>query len=588
MLHKRINKLFYTLFFVLGIFLGIFDNAEAGIGNHKLTGYAWSPNIGWVSFSCTNDSSCSTSNYGVEVDSTTGVLTGYAWSSNVGWISFQESSGCPISDYGCRATAVLSTTATSGTAFPHIVGWARAVNASSVTNGGWDGWISLSCYNSSICGTSNFGVKIPNENNELKKNGGNLSGYAWGSNVVGWIDFSKVVWVPGESELTLVSDKTNVAKDGDKVELTWDSPTDTTYSSCTASGGGSDWNGARSTTLPATLEVAVSNNPTTFKIECEHADGVDEAEVTVSINYVWDITLTPNPAVVLSGGSSTLSWATTGDVPPGTTCAASLPANWTTKTTYSGSEVINNIVNGISRYYQCTPIVGQPKTAQANVRVLSLATFTTDSCYKANNGGPTLSWSAPNAQSCVITDPNSVKYTVGASGIRRIASGSGTYTIECSAGSVSVTGSVNATQCSPDYTMIPITMCDGKSGTATANSFQQKGNPNNYEAVVEVKSSAEQGFTSDLEHSLITSLPTGITATWSPSPAIVGQPLYTASLTLRGNLNTIKNWLDPLPNKTINLTISADTNPTPGNYKTAQFSVCAPDGGSTKPIFIEQ
>ncbi len=42
----------------------------------NLSGYAWSPNIGWISFNCTNTGSCATSPYGVSVaaDGTLGVV----------------------------------------------------------------------------------------------------------------------------------------------------------------------------------------------------------------------------------------------------------------------------------------------------------------------------------------------------------------------------------------------------------------------------------------------------------------------------------------------------------------------------------
>ncbi len=42
----------------------------------------------------------------------------------------------------------------------------------------WDGWISLSCSNTSSCGTSDYGVDM---------GATDFSGFAWGSDVVGWI-----------------------------------------------------------------------------------------------------------------------------------------------------------------------------------------------------------------------------------------------------------------------------------------------------------------------------------------------------------------------------------------------------------------
>jgi hypothetical protein len=119
-----------------------------------LSGYAWSDNIGWVSLSG--------SNYGIDVDNN-GKLSGYAWSDNIGWITANESelSGCPSNP--CRAKI-------NGNAFS---GWLRALS----NGGGWDGWISLSGKNPDYGITQNQGTAA-------------LSGQAWGSDIVGWLDFS--------------------------------------------------------------------------------------------------------------------------------------------------------------------------------------------------------------------------------------------------------------------------------------------------------------------------------------------------------------------------------------------------------------
>ncbi|MHC4664419.1 MAG: hypothetical protein ACYS9T_00480 [Planctomycetota bacterium] len=90
-----------------------------------LTGWVWAENIGWVSLSCENTSSCGTANYGVTNDGA-GNLVGYAWAENVGWISF-------------------------------------------------------SCENTASCGTVDYGVTIDAD--------GEFAGYAWAENI-GWINFN--------------------------------------------------------------------------------------------------------------------------------------------------------------------------------------------------------------------------------------------------------------------------------------------------------------------------------------------------------------------------------------------------------------
>jgi len=157
-----------------------------------VAGWAWSENIGWISF---NDLNCDVDGdetyegggegggatpapagcpiagavipYGVDLDSFSGDLSGYAWSNNIGWISFEPADivGCPGVCQPNLAGGVFS-------------GWARALS----NGGGWDGWISLNCANSGGCAVSNYSVSL-NASNDFE-------GWAWGDSVVGWISFN--------------------------------------------------------------------------------------------------------------------------------------------------------------------------------------------------------------------------------------------------------------------------------------------------------------------------------------------------------------------------------------------------------------
>ncbi len=141
----------------------------------RLTGYAWSENIGWISF---KDGATPVK---VEDD---GDLAGYAWSENIGWIQFGGLSGMPVTPYESSTNAKLTGQTLSG--------WAQAVAGKSGDNrGGWDGWIALS------------GVKIQLKSAALASNpapafisgctsASCANGAAWGSDVVGWVDFSGV------------------------------------------------------------------------------------------------------------------------------------------------------------------------------------------------------------------------------------------------------------------------------------------------------------------------------------------------------------------------------------------------------------
>ncbi|MES2223619.1 MAG: hypothetical protein V4469_01650 [Patescibacteria group bacterium] len=139
--------------------------ADAVDSTQRVIGYSWSSNVGWISF---NDGTVSLTD--------DGSLVGYAWSSNIGWVKFGGLTGFPNSSLGGNAKI-------DGT---KLTGWARAVSVmnpliyKTIDNrGGWDGWISLNSNGNAPA----YGVAL---------NGNVFSGFAWGSDVVGWMDWSKV------------------------------------------------------------------------------------------------------------------------------------------------------------------------------------------------------------------------------------------------------------------------------------------------------------------------------------------------------------------------------------------------------------
>ncbi len=114
----------------------------------SLNGYAWSENIGWIKFSGPS--------YHVSIDDQTGGFSGYAWSDRVGWIKF----------LGDRARVC---SATAG---------GDCSNEISENVSGWDGLIKLT--------GAQYGVRTVG----TPDTGCSLSGYGWGSDVVGWVHFN--------------------------------------------------------------------------------------------------------------------------------------------------------------------------------------------------------------------------------------------------------------------------------------------------------------------------------------------------------------------------------------------------------------
>ena len=260
--------------------------AKAGTGDN-LSGYAWSDNIGWISFNCTDVGTCATADYGVNVDTGTGNFSGYAWSDNVGWISFNETAGCPEAGCTTQPKVDLSTGAVSG--------WARAL----ANGGGWDGWIKLG------------GPWSPS----VTFSGTESTGYSWGSDVVGWVSWSGSGYgvVSNTNLLSTTPTVTltaspNPVDAGQSTILTWESTGATT---CTNSAGegvaGFSTDGA---TEGSDETNALTENPSNFSITCtgpgSPPDATDNESVTV-LSPLADIAA--DPERVSSGGSSSISWS---------------------------------------------------------------------------------------------------------------------------------------------------------------------------------------------------------------------------------------------------------------------------------------
>ncbi len=139
-----------------------------------LTGWAWSSNIGWIKFH--SDSSDPLS-FGVQLNAD-GSLSGQAWSSNIGWINFDNLGSGPDGQAGA---SLLGSS---------IKGWGRACSVfesgcsgnlkNNIYRGDWDGWLQMGPRTA----TNGWpGVSIV---------GNQLTGFAWGNEILGWVKFDGV------------------------------------------------------------------------------------------------------------------------------------------------------------------------------------------------------------------------------------------------------------------------------------------------------------------------------------------------------------------------------------------------------------
>jgi len=159
-----------TILFFLGLFFVFPFVVDAQCEDHDLWGYAWSENIGWISFSCRDTMNLGEGvDYGVDIDRDNELFQGYAWSENIGWINFDQT--------------IIDISGETG----NLSGWARACSVfqsgcsgalkPNSETGGWDGLISLS--------SSNYEVTLNSTPDPYE-----FEGWAWGDVVIGWISFN--------------------------------------------------------------------------------------------------------------------------------------------------------------------------------------------------------------------------------------------------------------------------------------------------------------------------------------------------------------------------------------------------------------
>ncbi len=274
------------------VLVGILTGKAYSQAGTAIRGWAWSDTVGWVSLNCLDVGTCGTVSYGLSYDNTTGTVSGYAWSEHVGWISAQSAdlAGCPSGLCAARF---------SGSS---LTGWFKALTAAD----GWDGWISLS--------GAQYQTQRVNEY---------ITGYAWGSDVVGWVDFSSAqpcaatagnfcsgstqmyrdgqcaetvvevcsygcaadigICIPPPAPTGNIQALPSLVIPGDTVQVSWD--TDDTVSCSVASigsGGASGGSVGSFTSLPLNLA-------TTFTLSCDGlAPGLELTDtVTVLINPQW-------------------------------------------------------------------------------------------------------------------------------------------------------------------------------------------------------------------------------------------------------------------------------------------------------------
>ena len=280
------------------LFFMLWSSVLAQAGSKAITGYAWSSNIGWISFSGIG--------YGVFENPGNGALSGYAWSSNIGWITFNASdvSGCPSGS--CAPKINLST--------GNLSGWARACAAFSnktscsgaleANGGGWDGWIALA---GTAQDGSSYGVT---QNGDCA-----WTGYAWGSDAIGAINMSGVAsdgssyGVTGTDPGVCSGISASLSADpaiidsGESSTLTWDSANAT---SCVSLGGFSTGGRRRGSDSTGTLSSTQN-----YQVTCSSSRGSANSNIATVTVLIPTVSISAAPSRIATGSATIVSWNAT-------------------------------------------------------------------------------------------------------------------------------------------------------------------------------------------------------------------------------------------------------------------------------------
>lgn len=326
---------------------------EAG-SSQNVSGFAWSENIGWISFNCLSSAhsfdECASSDYGVNINRNTGpdfgLISGYAYSDNIGFITFNktELTGCPSGS--CEGRLGTDSSGNLTASPDNVTGWARACTVfatgctgalkSSFKLGGWDGFISLR-------GTSpNYGVYLDTVDSKLK-------GFAWGDLVVGWIDFIGLNLAGGG--LAIGPPVVNLSADdttpdvGTPITLTWAVSGGVTE--CHSTGGEFGWGPVNDPKIPASGGSEITSAitaPQAFSIQCSNSSGnsnISEVNVLPISPFSFSTNpLSANPTSVpdLLNQETDLTWTISEHVPASCILSATpAVAEWTG--TISGADV---------------------------------------------------------------------------------------------------------------------------------------------------------------------------------------------------------------------------------------------------------
>ena len=424
---------------------------------------------------------------------------------------------------------------------------------------------------------------------------------------------ASAVVVQGTTKLTLTANPTSVSSGG-TTTLSWSSPTGTSFASCTGSGGDTNWN--KGQTVPSVTgtkslsSVGVPTYPkTVYFLDCTTSAGVTEtASAEVTITHTLKVNMSANPPAVLSGDSSTITWSVD-NATASTACSAGTPTNWTTQTSASSTQQINNITTDKTYNLNCSDsYTGATASGSVTIGVLSIDSFSKSGTCINQGVDARLNWTATNATSCTVRYYSN-GYTGGGGGFgvaqtpdktftasstesNYVTTGASTgdFTLTCSNGSIntieSETYRVSVTQCAPRFSVSSLTTC----ASSTAQSFYQASPPNgNYKATTTFVAIPSNGFNSTIDLSIPSNGYGGVPSSafsWTSSSVSLSNGSYKKNLSINLTKSQYNTWVNSVTNKYNTIKIQGTgTQSGTTTTQTGSYGICGPGGSSPVPVF---
>ena len=255
---------------------------------------------------------------------------------------------------------------------------------------------------------------------------------------------------------------------GASATLTWSS---TNATSCTASGA---WSGTETTSGTAT-ETPSAAGSNTYTLTCTGKGGSGSASAILTVNTpaAPTVTISVSPSPIILGSSATLTWSSTN----ATSCTAS--GAWSGVEATSGTQSVTPTSTGTDTYsLSCTGAGGtgsNSATLTVNAPAAPTVSISFDPTSITLGASSTLTWSSTNATSCTASGSwSGAESTSGSESVTPSATGSDTYTLDCTGAGGSTTESAILTVNPPSAAAYIYTL-DGDGTLAELSEAQSGG-----------------------------------------------------------------------------------------------------------------